>query len=99
MPYTAEISRTNPTCFLFLIDQSSYMSDPIGGEAGKKKADVVADAVNRLLYTLILRCAQGPKAEMRDYFHVGIIGYGRQVGPALGGSLIGRKSVAISEVA
>ena len=27
MPYTAEISRANPSCFLFLIDQSGSMQD------------------------------------------------------------------------
>jgi hypothetical protein len=26
MPYTAEISRANPSCFLFLIDQSGSMA-------------------------------------------------------------------------
>ena len=36
MPYTAEISRANPTCFLFLIDQSGSMADPFGGGADKK---------------------------------------------------------------
>ncbi len=82
MPYTAEISRTNPTCFLFLVDQSGSMKDPFGVGAGKSKAEGVADAVNRLLQTLALRCA---KAEgIRDYFHVGVIGYGNQVGPVLG---------------
>jgi hypothetical protein len=29
--YTAEISRRNPGCFLFLIDQSYSMSEPFGG--------------------------------------------------------------------
>src|SRR5947209_713269 len=29
MPYTAEIRRTNPTCFLFLVDQSSSMLEPM----------------------------------------------------------------------
>ena len=43
MPYQAEISRSNPSCFLFLIDQSGSMSDPFaGGEAKRKKADLVA---------------------------------------------------------
>jgi len=27
MTYSAEISRLNPTCFLFLIDQSASMAD------------------------------------------------------------------------
>jgi hypothetical protein len=82
MSYSAEISRTNPSCFLFLIDQSTSMEDPWGGEQDKCKAEGVADAINRLLQTLVLRCA---KAEgIRDYFHVGVIGYGQQVHPLLG---------------
>ncbi len=54
MPYTAEISRNNPSCFIFLIDQSGSMSDPFGGgESTKKKADAVADVINRLLQNLV----------------------------------------------
>ena len=48
MPYSAEISRSNPTCFLFLVDQSSSMLEPFGGQAGKNKSEGVADALNRL---------------------------------------------------
>ena len=32
MPYTAEISRNNPTCFVFLLDHSGSMADNFGGE-------------------------------------------------------------------
>src|SRR5206468_1673286 len=31
MAYQAEISRKNPGCFLFLVDQSESMEDPFGG--------------------------------------------------------------------
>ena len=48
MPYAAEISRTNPTCFVFLVDQSSSMLEPFGGQAGKRKDEGVAEAINRL---------------------------------------------------
>ena len=42
MPYSAEISRTNPSCFLFVIDQSASMEDPFGSDGQKKaKADGV----------------------------------------------------------
>ena len=58
MPYTAEISRTNPSCLLFLIDQSESMRDPFGGELGRSedvrrrsKADRLADAINNLFST------------------------------------------------
>jgi hypothetical protein len=96
MPYSAEISRTNPTCFLFLIDQSKSMRGPIAGQ-GKKKADAVADSINNLLYTLVLRCVWGQA--VLDRFHVGVIGYGQQVGPALGGVLAQRDLVPIGELA
>lgn len=95
MPYTAEISRNNPSCFLFLIDQSGSMSDEIGG--GRKKADSVADAINRLLQNLIIKCAKSEG--VRDYYEVGVIGYGAGVGPAFTGALAGRSLVPISEVA
>ena len=98
MAYTAEISRANPTCFVFLIDQSGSMQDAIsGGEASQRKCDVVADALNRLLSELVIKCAK--EEGVRDYFHVGVIGYGANVGPALGGPLAGRELVPLSEVA
>ncbi|MFN8450083.1 MAG: hypothetical protein U0521_16250 [Anaerolineae bacterium] len=49
MTYSAEISRANPSMFLFLLDQSGSMSDPFGGGGGKGS---VADAINNLLFNL-----------------------------------------------
>lgn len=98
MSYTAEISRNNPSCFLFLIDQSGSMQDPFGsGESSKQKADGVADAINRLLQELVLKCARAEG--VRDYYYVGVIGYGAQVASAFSGSLAGRDLIPISEVA
>lgn len=97
MPYTAEISRANPSCFLFLIDQSGSMADLFGaGESRRRKADGVADAINRLLQNLVIKCAK--EEGVRDYYHVGVIGYGAHVGPAFSGSLAGRELVPISEI-
>lgn len=98
VPYMAEISRTNPSCFIFLVDQSASMVDPIGGEARVSKADVVADALNRLLRELAIRCAK--EEGVRDYFHVAVVGYGgRAAQRALGGALQGQDLVPISQVA
>jgi hypothetical protein len=98
MPYTAEISRTNPSCLLFLIDQSGSMQDPFGGgESRKKKADGVADAINRLLQNLVIKCAKSEG--IRDYYHVGVIGYGTIVGSAFIGALSGKELVPISDIA
>ena len=91
MPYAAEISRTNPTCFIFLVDQSSSMLKPFAGQTDKQKAEGVADAINRLLQNLILKCAKSDG--IRDYFHVGVIGYGGSVASALGGALAGQTLV------
>ncbi len=86
MPYSAEISRQSPTAFLFLLDQSASMQESFGGakqkgDAAPSKARVLADVVNRLLQNLILRCAK--EDGVRDYFHVGVIGYGDRVQPLL----------------
>jgi hypothetical protein len=97
MAYSAEISRGNPSCFLFLIDQSGSMGDVFGaGEGNQKKADGVADAINRMVQNLVIKCAK--EEGIRDYFHVGVIGYGAQVGGAFSGTLAGRQLVPISEV-
>jgi hypothetical protein len=96
--YTAEISRSNPGCFVFLVDQSASMSDAIGGsEVLQRKADVVSDAINRLLTELSIKCAK--EEGVRDYFHVAVVGYGHHVGSAYGGSLASRDLVPLSEVA
>ena len=97
MPYTAEVNRANPSSFLFMIDQSRSMSDAFGGGAGRRKADGVSDAINRLLENLTIKCAKGDG--IYDYFHVGVIGYGTNVGPAFSGSLTGKKTAKISEIA
>ena len=97
MPYTAEISRTNPTCFLFLVDQSSSMLEPFGKQPEKQKAEGVADAINRLFQNLVLKCAKSEG--IRDYFHVGAIVYGGQVASAFGGALAGQHLVPVSVLA
>ncbi len=98
MPYTAEISRENPTCFLFLVDQSSSMKDEVSaGDDTEKKSSGVADTINRWLQELSIKCA---KVEgVRDYYHVGVVGYGNKVGPAFSGEIADRDLVPISEIA
>jgi hypothetical protein len=94
VPYTAEISRANPGCLLFVIDQSGSMADRL--EEGTK-ADVVATTLNRVLQDLIIRCS---KEDVYDYFDVGVIGYGH-AGPtnALRGPLADSILNPISQVA
>ena len=122
MAYAAEISRLNPSAFLFLIDQSGSMQDvldptnvqalerPVAVDgrtythtaSGRTKAQGVADAINRLLRELTIKCAR--TEGVRDFYHVGVIGYGgdgtaNRVSPAFVGPLAGRDLVPISEIA
>ena len=99
MPYTNQISRAEPSCFVFLIDQSSSMMDSFGGESGRRKSERLADAVNRLLHELVLRCVKNQEEGPRHYFDVAIIGYGGRVGSAWSGSLAGKELVSTTELA
>ena len=72
------IESLHPTCFLFLVDQSGSMAERWGGEAGKTKAEGVADAINRLLQTLVRRCSKGEY--ILDRYFIGAVGYGGQPG-------------------
>ncbi len=97
MPYSAEINRSKPTAFFFLIDQSGSMDDAYGMDTSKRKCDAVADAINRLLSTLVLRCAKGE--DVRDYFQIGVVTYGGAVRNGFSGGLSARQFVPISEIA
>ncbi|MCX4829669.1 VWA domain-containing protein [Streptomyces sp. NBC_01016] len=97
MAYTAEISRSNPACIIFLVDRSGSMASAIGGDIPQPKAEVVADAINRLLYELTIKCAK--ESGVRDYFQVSVIGYGESVGPAFSGKLAERDLIPLSLIA
>src|SRR6266403_1789333 len=86
MAYSAEISRDNPTAFLFVIDQSGSMEEKT--ESGRSKAQFVADVLNKTLYTLITNCTKADG--VRGYFDIGVIGYGGSgIGSGFGGQLSG----------
>ncbi|MCS6905790.1 MAG: vWA domain-containing protein [Bacteroidia bacterium] len=97
MPYSAEISRNNPSCFLFVIDQSGSMDEKYP-TINKSKAEALADVINRVLQQLVIKCSKSEG--IRDYYHVGVIGYGAQgVKPAFSGALSEKELVPISEIA
>jgi hypothetical protein len=98
MTYSAEISRDNPSCFLFLIDQSTSMEEEVAaGDATQQKAAGVADTMNRWLQELSIKCAKADG--VRDYYHVGVVGYGKKVGPCLNTGSNGQPMVPISQIA
>lgn len=95
MSYTKEINRNNPTCFLFVIDQSGSMDEEMAG--GSVKSEFVADVLNKTIAETIVRCTKADG--VRDYFDIGVIGYGgERVGSVFGGALSGRTLLPISEI-
>lgn len=96
-PYTAEISRNNPTCFLFLVDQSGSMGRAFVNQPDKTLAQGVADAINRLLYELVTRCSQG--MNVLDRYAIGVIGYGDEISLGFSGELAGECQRWVGEIA
>jgi hypothetical protein len=92
--YSAEISRTNPSAFLFIIDQSGSMDERM--ETEQTKAQFVADVLNKTLYQLVIR---GTRADgVRNYFDVGVIAYGDSVRSGFSGVLGGKILHPLSEI-
>jgi hypothetical protein len=93
------IDRRHPGCFIFLLDQSASMGEPIPGANGAAKAQVLADLINDLLLTVVSRCIKERGEPPFHYYDIGIIGYGEDVRPLLGGPLAGRTLASVAEVA
>jgi hypothetical protein len=83
---------------MFLIDQSASMTEQMANSA-LSKAEALRDAINNLLYEVVLRCIKDPDEGPRHYYDIGVIGYGADVGPAFGGTLAGLELASISDVA
>jgi len=81
LPYTAEISRTQPACVLLLVDRSGSMADPWQPGAASKAAQV-AETLNDLLRNIVLKCSKDDG--VRGYFDVAALGYGERIAPLLG---------------
>ncbi len=95
MPYTAEISKEHPTCFLFVIDQSGSMDERMKG--GRTKSEFVVDVLNKTLYHLGIRSTRHDG--VRDYFHACVLGYSEAtVTSAFSGQLAGRVLHPISMI-
>jgi hypothetical protein len=96
MSYDARIRSGNPGYFIFLIDQSGSMEDPIAG-AGSSKAISVATAINQLLNNLVVMSSRGNT--VKDYFTVSIVAYGdNKVSTPWQGELSGSTFVTTSQL-
>lgn len=96
-PYTAQITRSTPTAFIFLLDHSASMSRQTNllGET-MPMSEAVARIVNRQINELVLRCIKAN--EVRHYFDIAVIGYGEDSYSAWDGDLAGRDFVSPEEL-
>lgn len=102
MAYTKEISREFKGCFLFLLDQSLSMEEPISNSS-ERKCDSLATAINAWLQNMGIR-ATGDEG-IKDWMDIGVLGYTTDdvgnpiIEPALQGPMAGKKLASISEIA
>jgi hypothetical protein len=97
MAYDAEINRANPTCFLFLVDHSTSMQDPVMGIPGNpKKSEFVADAINKVIQILVVSASKD--LDVRRYYQIGALGYGFEVKSLLSGDLAGNDLAWVDEI-
>lgn len=104
MSYSQRVDRHNPSCIVFMVDQSASMKEQISGGT-VSKAVAVADQINAILFELIQRCSKSHTEPPRPYFAVSVIGYdtdqsGRPtVGYILGGQLAGMERAWTTDLA
>ncbi len=101
MPYQQEISRQHKALFVFLLDQSFSMEEPMGGSENRKM-DELATAINGWLQNMVIRATSGEG--VRDWMDVAVIGYrtDMEANPIIespfGGNLAGKMMVSICEI-
>ena len=101
VPYSQEVNRQNKACFLFLLDQSFSMEEPLG-DSPRRKCDELVTVINGWLQNMAIR-ATGD-AGIKDWMDVEVIGYRTDqnaqpiIEPAMQGPLAGRTLVSITEI-
>ena len=99
--YSQEISRHNKACFLFLLDQSYSMEEPLGASQNRK-CDELAAAINAWLQNMAIR-ASGDSG-IKDWMDIGVFGYRTDpignpiIESALRGPFAGRSIVSITDI-
>jgi len=97
--YCARVTRNNPSAIVILIDQSGSMEEEF--REGISRAQAVADIVNDLFDSLIMKCQR--EGGIRDYFQIMVIGDGKEIGNSevsiiWEGNLADKDWVSVSEL-
>lgn len=77
------IGTNKPGLFLILLDQSLSMEDPVS--PGWSKAQEAAFSINKVIAAILAASDSGE--EIKDRCTLGVIGYGQQVAPIIGGKI------------
>ncbi|GAA4703339.1 vWA domain-containing protein [Phytohabitans rumicis] len=93
------VDRKKPGCFVFLLDQSASMQEPMAGAATMTKAHALAGSINELLESIVMRSVKARNEPPRHYFDVGLIGYGTGARTLFSGALAGRMLASVAEIA
>jgi len=100
--YQQEISREHKAYFLFLLDQSYSMEEPIGGST-ERKMDGLVTAINGWLQNMTIR-ATGSEG-VKDWMDISVVGYRTDmeanpiIESPLAGALQGHMVASITEIA
>ncbi len=103
MAYTQKINTKNKGCFVFLLDQSYSMTDPLGGSSRRKMDELCWQST--VGFTTWESCAVGDDGVVKDWMDIAVIGYRSDdqgnpiVEPAILGALAGRQLVSIKDIA
>jgi hypothetical protein len=87
--YSAQITRANPTCIILLLDQSGSMSDP--SVATRPTRSLTLSPRSSITHSRSCHPLHETE-EVRNYYYISIIGYGRSVGPAFAGPFVVAKN-------
>lgn len=102
MAYTKEISRDFKGCFLFLLDQSRSMEEPLGNST-VRKCDSLATALNAWIQNMAIRATN--EDGIRHWVDIGVLGYTTDeignpiIEACLQGPMAGKKLASITEIA
>lgn len=83
MNYQIEATSTTPALVIYLLDISYSMIKPLDGSDGKRRIDIVSDALEAALRQMVYRSTKGKKVSPR--YRVAMFAYNKGVWDILGG--------------
>lgn len=85
--YTREFTQRYPGLFIFLLDQSGSMGEPVEGQQ-YSKAEFAATAINNLIFEMVRGAPIDSKGKRQNYAYLSVLGYNDRVFPLLSPELV-----------